>query len=122
MAKTNYQTTDDYIEAQPEEVQEVLKGIRHAVHEAAPEAKEVISYQMPTFRQNGILVHFGAHNRHIGFYPTPSAIKAFEEELAEYESAKGSVKFPLNKPMPIELIKEMVRFRVRENLEKNEEG
>ncbi len=122
MAKTDYQSIDEYINAFPRDVQQVLEGIRQAVHEAAPEAKEVISYQMPTFRQNGILVHFGAHTHHIGFYPTPSAINAFEEELAEYESAKGSVKFPLDKPMPFDLIKEMVQYKVEENRTKPEKN
>lgn len=118
MAKTNYQSIDEYIGTFPEDAQQVLEDIRKVIREAAPEAKEVISYQMPTFRQNGILVHFAAHKHHIGLYPTPSAIKAFENELSEYESSKGSVKFPLDQPRPLDLIKRMVRFRVQENLEK----
>ena len=118
MAKTDYQSVDRYIGTQPEEVQQVLEQIRQAIHEAAPQAEEVISYQMPTFRQNGILVHFGAHKHHIGFYPMPSAIKEFEEELSGYESARGSVQFPLDQPIPLDLIKEMVKYKVKENLEK----
>lgn len=118
MAKTNYHSIGEYISTFPEEVQKKLEKIRQTIRKAAPEAKEVISYQMPTFRQNGVLVHFAAHTHHIGFYPTPSAIKAFEDELESYESAKGSVKFPLDEPMPLDLIKEMVKFRIKENLEK----
>lgn len=117
MAKTDYQSIDEYISAQPKDVQPVLEEIRQAIREAAPEAEEVVSYQMPTFRQNGILVHFGAHTHHIGFYPTPSAIQEFGDELSGYESSKGSVKFPLDQPMPLDLIKRIVKFRVQANLE-----
>lgn len=119
MAKTNYQSIDEYIATFSVDVQEKLEKIRQTIRKAAPEAKEVISYQMPTFRQNGILVHFGVHTHHIGFYPTPSAIKAFEDELESYESAKGSVKFPLDEPMPLDLVTDIVTFRVKETLEQS---
>lgn len=119
MAKTDFQSIDEYISTFPEEVQVKLEKIRQTIRKAAPEAEEVISYQMPTFRQNGILVHFGVHTHHIGFYPTPSAIKAFEDELESYESAKGSVKFPLDEPMPLDLVTDIVTFRVKETLEQS---
>lgn len=87
---------------------------------AAPEAEEKISYQMPTFALYGNLVHFAAHKNHIGFYPTPSGIEAFKEELSAYKGAKGSVQFPLDQPMPYDLISKIVKFRVKENVEKAE--
>lgn len=119
MAKTDYQSMDEYIATFPEDVQEKLEKIRQTIRKAAPEAKEVISYQMPTFRQNGILVHFGAFKNHISFFPTPSAIVAFEEELSSYETSKGTVKFPQEKPIPFDLITDIVTFRVKENLQQS---
>lgn len=118
MPKTNYQTIDEYIIAFPKEVQELLKKIRQTIRMAAPDAEEAISYQMPTFRLKGNLVHFAAYKNHIGFYPAPSAIKAFKNELQLYKWAKGSVRFPLDKPLPYALITRMVKFRVEENLAK----
>jgi len=106
---------DAYIEGFPEDVQRILREIRQIVRAAAPEAEETIGYRMPTFKLKGKnLVHFAAYERHIGFYPTPSGITAFEEALAPYKRAKGSVQFPLDRPMPYELIRKMVRFRVQE--------
>ena len=109
---------DEYITKFPIEVQEKLQKIRKIVQDAAPEATEKISYQMPTFYLNGNLVHFAAYKKHIGFYPTPSGITSFDEELAPYKRAKGSVIFPLDKPIPYDLIDKIVRFRVAENLQK----
>ncbi|MBP6787808.1 MAG: DUF1801 domain-containing protein [Candidatus Promineofilum sp.] len=109
------QTIDAYITAFPEDVQAILQQIRRTIHEAAPEATEAISYQMPTFKLYGNLVHFGAFKNHIGFYPVPSGMAAFEEELAAYKQGRGSVQFPLNKPMPLDLIRRMVEFRVQES-------
>lgn len=109
---------DEYIAKFPIEVQEKLQKIRKIVRDAAPEATEKISYQMPTFYLNGNLVHFAAYKKHIGFYPTPSGITSFDEELAPYKRAKGSVIFPLDKPIPYDLIDKIVRFRVAENLQK----
>ena len=97
-------------------MQVVLEELRRAVREAAPEAEEVISYQMPAFKQNGILVWFAAFKNHIWFFPKVSAIEAFKEELSEYELSEGTIRFPLNKPIPIELVKKIVKFRVKENL------
>lgn len=108
-------TIDSYIAAFPEDVQAILQQIRRTIHEAAPEATEAISYQMPTFRLYGNLVHFAAFKNHIGFYPVPSGIEAFQEELAAYKQGKGSVQFPLDKPMPYDLITRIVQYRVAEN-------
>jgi len=109
------QTIDAYVAGFPEDVQVVLQLIRQTIHETAPEATEAISYQMPTFKLHGNLVHFGAFKNHIGFYPVPSGMEAFKDELAGYKQGKGSVQFPLDKPMPLDLIRRMVRFRVEES-------
>ncbi len=116
--KVEYHTIDDYISQFPKEIQEILQEIRKIVHETAPEATEKISYQMPTFYLNGNLVHFAAFKKHIGFYPTPTGTEQFRSELSVYKGAKGSVQFPLNQPMPYELIRKIVEFRVAENREK----
>jgi len=115
---TGYQSIDEYIASCPADVQKRLQEMRAAIKSAAPQAAEKISYQMPTFFLNGNLVHFAAFKNHIGFYPTPSGISSFAKELAKYESAKGSVQFPLDKPLPLTLIKKIVKFRVGENLAK----
>ena len=93
--------------------------IRATIRKAAPEAEETINYAIPTFTLNGNLVHFAAAKNHIGFYPAPSGIKAFEQELSIYEGAKGSIKFPLDKPLPLSLVSKIVKFRVKENVEKS---
>ena len=120
MAKqgTKIETIDEYINSFPINVQNILEKLRKIIKESAPEAEETISYGMPTFKLNGNLVHFAAHKNHIGFYPTSSGIEAFQKELAPYKSAKGSVQFPIDKPIPYELIKKIVIFRVKENLKK----
>jgi len=110
---------DTYIRAFPEEIQSLLEQIRLTIREAAPEAEEAIKYAMPTFVLNGNLVHFAAFKNHIGFYPVPSGIEAFKKELSEFKGAKGSVQFPLDKPMPLELISRIVKFRVKENQAKS---
>jgi len=109
---------DEYIAGFPRGVQQNLLAVRDIIREAAPEAEEAIKYQIPTFVLHGSLVHFAGFQRHIGFYPTPSAIEAFSSELDGYKSAKGSIQFPLNKPVPFTLIKKMVEFRVKETREK----
>jgi uncharacterized protein YdhG (YjbR/CyaY superfamily) len=116
--KTPPQSIDEYIAAFPPEVQEILQQVRATIRKAAPAAQEAISYAIPTFKLEGNLVHFAAFKNHIGFYATPSGGEAFQDELAAYEQGKGSVQFPLNKPMPLELIERIVRFRVRENFER----
>jgi uncharacterized protein YdhG (YjbR/CyaY superfamily) len=114
--KISFKSVDEYILQFPPQVQEILKTLRKAIKEAAPDAEEKISYQMPTFVYHGNLVHFAAYKNHIGFYPTPSGIDAFKYELSEYKGAKGSVQFPLEKPLPYELISEIVKYRVAENI------
>ena len=111
---------DDYIATFPKDTQTVLKKLRATIRKAAPKAEETINYQIPTFTLHGNLVHFAAFKNHIGFYPTPSGIEKFKEELSVYEGAKGSVKFPLDKPMPYALVTKIVKFRVKENLERAE--
>ena len=109
------QTIDAYIAAFPDDVQTILQHIRRTIHEIAPEATEAIAYGMPTFRLHGNLVHFAGFKNHIGFYPVPSGMMAFKDELAAYKQGKGSVQFPLDKPMPLDLIRRIVAFRVEEN-------
>ncbi len=109
---------DEYIADFPRETQKILEQLRAAIKSAAPEADEVISYGMPAFRFNGMLVYFAGYKNHIGFYPTPSAIEYFKAALSMYKGAKGSVQFPLDKPLPLKLIDEIVRYRLKNNLEK----
>jgi uncharacterized protein YdhG (YjbR/CyaY superfamily) len=116
-----FQTTDEYIALFPAEVQKKLQEIRETIRSCAPEATEKISYQMPTFYLHGNLIHFAAFKNHIGLYPTPNGINAFNNELSTYESGKGSVQFPLDKPLPLELVKKIVKFRVEENMKKAQE-
>jgi uncharacterized protein YdhG (YjbR/CyaY superfamily) len=112
---------DEYIAMVPEHVQEILIKLRDTIRKAAPEAEEVISYGMPAFKFKGaILVYFAAQKAHIGFYPTASGIENFKNELTPYQWSKGAVQFPLDKPLPYELINRMVAFRVQENLAKAE--
>ena len=111
---------DEYIAGFPPDVQEILEKIRMTIREAAPDAEETIKYQMPTFTLKGNLVHFAAFKKHIGFYPAPTGIGRFKNELSVYEGAKGSVRFPLDKPIPYDLISKIVKFRVKENLERAE--
>jgi uncharacterized protein YdhG (YjbR/CyaY superfamily) len=116
--KAGYTSIDEYISAFPEDVQEKLTELRALIRQIAPDAQEKISYQMPTFYLNGNLVHFAAYAKHIGLYPTSSGVAEFEPELSPYKHAKGSIQFPLDKPLPIELISRIVRYRVEENLKK----
>jgi len=118
--KTTSQEIDKYIAGFPKDVQVILEKIRKTVRKAAPNAQETINYQIPTFTLEGNLVHFAGFKNHIGFYPTPSGIEKFKKELSIYEGAKGSVQFPLDKPIPYELISRIVLFRVKENLERAE--
>jgi uncharacterized protein YdhG (YjbR/CyaY superfamily) len=113
---TKYRTIDEYIRLFPKDTQLILKQIRKVIHESAPEARETINYQIPTFKLNGNLVHFASYKNHIGFYPTSSPIVAFKKELTMYETSKGTIKFPLDKPIPYDLIKKIVLFRVKENM------
>ncbi len=106
---------DEYIAAFPPEVQQKLQAIRETIKAAAPDATEKISYQMPTFYLHGNLVHFAAYKNHIGFYPAPQGIEAFQAELAVYKGAKGSVQFPLDQPLPLDLVRRIVEYRVAQN-------
>ena len=116
--RTQLRTIDEYINTFPEDVRAILEKIRETIRKAAPGAEEAISYQMPTFKLNGNLVHFAAYKNHIGFYPVPSGIEAFKAELVPYIAGKGTLRFPLDKPIPYDLIEKVVMFRVKENLAK----
>lgn len=118
MDSSNYETSiDEYIKAFPENVQRILKELRKVIKSVAPEAGEKISYGIPTFTLHGNLVHFAAYQKHIGFYPASSGIAAFAKELSNYETSKGTVRFPINEPLPMALIEKIVKFRVKENME-----
>lgn len=120
MNKTAPANVDAYIKQFPPEVQAMLQKLRAAIKAAAPKAEEVISYQMPAYTYHGMLVYFAAYKNHIGFYPTGSGIEAFKKELSVYKGSKGAVQFPLDKPLPLALIKQIVKFRVQMNLEKEQ--
>jgi uncharacterized protein YdhG (YjbR/CyaY superfamily) len=109
---------NEHIASFPKDVQSILEKVRGTIRKAAPKAEETINYGIPTFTLEGNLVHFAGFKSHIGFYPTPSGIEKFKAELSKYEGAKGSVKFPLDKPIPYTLISKIVKFRVKENLER----
>lgn len=119
--KVTPQSINEYISQFPLEIQEILVKLRQVIKEAAPQAEEKISWQMPTFVLHGNLVHFAAHKNHIGFYPSPSGIENFKNELSEYKASKGAIQFPIKKSMPYELISKIVKFRVAENMQKAEE-
>lgn len=108
-------TIDDYVDRFPADVQQLLEKMRRTIRRAAPQAEEKISYGVPTFTLQGNLVHFAAYKSHIGFYPSPSAITAFEKELSAYKGAKGSVQFPFDEPLPLALVSRIVKFRVKES-------
>ena len=111
-----FENVDAYIAAFPADVQRLLEQIRHTIKEAAPTAVETISYQMPSYKLNGVLVYFAGYSKHIGFYPALSGIMAFKAELSAFKGSKGTVQFPLDKTIPLELITKIVQFRVEENL------
>jgi uncharacterized protein YdhG (YjbR/CyaY superfamily) len=118
MQNIKAENIDEYIAAFPKDIQKKLKEIRMTIKKAAPQAEEKISYAIPTFALHGNLVHFAAFKNHIGFYPAPRAIDAFKKELLGYEGGKGTIQFPLDKPLPLPLITKIVKFRVKENVEK----
>lgn len=114
--KTKPQDINEYIAEFPQDIQEILEKIRATIRDTVPEAEEAISYQIPTFKlHDKNLVHFSAYKHHIGFYPGPSGVEAFERKLRDYKTAKGSVQFPLSRPIPYDLIREIVHFRVQED-------
>src|SRR5688572_563432 len=119
--KTKPKNIDEYIEGLPKDVQKILEELRVTIRKAAPAAEETINYGIPTFTLNGNLVHFAAFKNHIGFYPAPSGIEAFKKELSVYDGAKGSIQFPIKDKLPLALITKIVKFRVKENIERAKE-
>ena len=117
--RREYKTIDEYISTFPNNIQVILEEVRQAIREAAPNAEEAISYQMPAFRLNGVLVYFAAFKNHIGFYPTSSGVTEFKKELSQYDVSKGTIRFPLDKPVPLGLVKKIVKYRVKENMDKS---
>ena len=117
MNMKQYKNIDQYIESFDAPTQSILSTIRQLIKKIAPQAQETIAYGIPTFKLNGNLVHFAAYQKHIGFYPTSSGITAFKKELSAYKTSKGTVQFPIDKPVPYDLIKRIVAFRVKKNLE-----
>ncbi len=115
--KKKFATVDEYLSSVPENVRDILEKLRKLIRQAAPKAQEVISYNMPAYKQNGVLVYFAAAKEHIGFYPTGTPIVAFKDELAKYKTSKGAIQFPLDKPLPATLIKDIVKFRMAEDEE-----
>ncbi len=118
MDKSSPKGIDEYIEKYPKNIQVILQKIRVTINRAAPDAKEVISYQIPTFKLGGNLVHFAAFTEHISFFPTSSGVAKFKKELEGYETSKGTIRFPLEKPIPYGLISKITKFRVKEVIEK----
>lgn len=118
--QTKPSSIDEYIAGFPADVQEILEKIRMTIRKAAPAAEETIKYQMPTFTLKGNLVYFSAFKKHIGFYPPVTGFEKLRNELLRYEGPKGSLKFPLDEPIPYDLISKIVEFRVKENLSKAE--
>jgi uncharacterized protein YdhG (YjbR/CyaY superfamily) len=115
MSLTKINNTDDYIALQNKAIQPLLQQLRSIIKKAAPKTVEVISYGMPAFKQNKNLVYFAANKNHIGFYPTPSPISFFKERLKEFKTSKGAIQFPLGKPLPIKLITDIVKYRIKED-------
>ena len=118
MKKKSVTTIDEYIETFPIDVQKVLQQIRRTIKSSAPNAEEAISYMIPTFKLQGNLVHFAAYKNHIGFYPASSGVRTFAKELTAYKTSKGAIQFPIDQPVPLALIRKIVKFRVKENAEK----
>ncbi|RLJ71865.1 iron chaperone [Pedobacter alluvionis] len=118
MEQPKPENIDQYIATFPVETQKLLQQIRETINKAVPEAKEIISYGMPAFKQNTVLVYFACYTKHIGFYPTGSGIEAFKEEFARYKWSKGAVRFPLDKPLPLDLITRITKFKAERDLEK----
>ena len=114
-----FKTMDEYIASFPKNVQTILQEMRQTIHNAAPQAEETISYSMPAFKQNRVLVWFAAFKNHIGFFPTALGVEAFKDELKGYIISKGTIRFPFDKPIPFDLVKKIVEYRVKENLTKS---
>lgn len=121
MDKKKYQDIDEYIADYPKDVQKILNKIRATIKKAAPKAEEAISYQIPTFNFHGYLIYFAAYKNHIGVYPAPRGVEKFKKDLARYGAGKGTLRFPLDEPIPYDLITKIVEFRAKQNLEKAKE-
>ena len=117
--KLGFSSIDEYLAAQPPGIREKLKKLRQTITKAAPEAEEVISYQMPAYKFHGMLVYFAVFKNHISFFPTSSGVQFFKDRLTAFEISKGTIKFPLDKPIPLRLVAEIVKFRVQENTDKH---
>lgn len=118
MKKNSPSSIDEYIKLYPADVQKMLEGIRETIKKVVPEASEKISYQIPTFYLNGNLVHFAAFADHVSFFPTGAGVEAFKDELRSYKTAKGTIQFPIDKPIPLDLISRITKFRVEQNRKK----
>jgi uncharacterized protein YdhG (YjbR/CyaY superfamily) len=118
--RRHFHTIDEYINTFPKEIQDILEKLRQTIQKAAPDATEAISYGIPTFKLHGNLVHFAAYKNHIGFYPTSGPIEAFKKELSGYKRSKGTVQFPINQSLPLGLIRTIVKYRVKENAQRQE--
>lgn len=116
--RNKFQSIDEYIATFPQDIQKILDQIRETIHKAAPKSEEVISYQIPAFRQNSVLVYFAAFKKHIGFFPTSKAVEVFKKELSGYKTSKGTIQFPFDKKIPLGLISRITKFRVKEDLKK----
>lgn len=119
MINIKFKLVDEYIMYFPKETQSPLNEMRKTIKKAAPEADQKISYNMPAFFQNGVLVYYAAYKNHIGFYPLPSGVKKFQKEISKYKSSKGAIQFPIDEPLPVKLITKIVRFRLEENMLKS---
>jgi len=117
-----FKTIRQYIESFPETTQKILRKLHKAIKETAPDAEEAISYNMPAFSLNGVLVYYAAHRSHIGFYPTGAGIAAFKDEISNYKHSKGAIQFPIDEPLPLDLVKKIVKFRIKMNLEKSKKS
>jgi uncharacterized protein YdhG (YjbR/CyaY superfamily) len=116
--RTKAGNIDEYIASFPKDIQAILEEVRATIRKAAPDAEEAIKYAMHAFTLNGVLVYFAAHKNHIGFYPTSKGVASFEKELSKYEYSKGAIQFPIDQIIPLNLISKIVKFRVKQNLEK----
>ena len=117
-AATKFKTVDEYLSTFPPKTKSILRELRNTIKQAAPQAEELISYNMPAFKLNGVLVYYAAYKEHIGFYPTSSPIRVFKNELTDYKTSKGAIQFPIEESIPMGLVKRIVKFRVNENLGK----
>jgi len=117
---TKFKTVEEYLSAFPLQTKNILNELRNAIKKAAPKAEELISYNMPAFKFHGMLVYYAAYKDHIGFYPAASGIENFKKEIAAFKNSKGAIQFPIDEPLPLQLVTKIVKFRIKDNLEKEE--